>query len=87
MILGKVIDNVWSTKKDESLTGIKLMVVKALDEAEGRIIVAADLIGAGIGETVIISMGGSAARKFAGLENTPVDAVIVGIVDERMEES
>ncbi|RYD03712.1 hypothetical protein N752_18360 [Desulforamulus aquiferis] len=53
MKIGKVIDNVWATRKDESLVGQKFMIVQLMDESrqfKGSIIVAADYIGAGIGD-------------------------------------
>lgn len=82
MIVGTVVDNIWSTKKDESLRGLKFMAVSLLGgKDEGRLIIAVDTIGAGIGERVIICQG-SSARRMPGLENTPVDAIIVGIIDE-----
>lgn len=83
MRLGRVIDNVWATRKDEALTGVKLMIVRLYDRAsseDGPVIVAADLIGAGIGENVIITEG-SSARQMGNLDNSPIDAVIVGIID------
>ncbi|MBS4030924.1 MAG: EutN/CcmL family microcompartment protein [Clostridiales bacterium] len=90
MLLGRVVGNVWSTRKDDSLIGIKLMVVQLLDTPEEKpvkTIVAADLIGAGVGEMVILTIG-SSARKVDGLDNSPIDATIVGIVDENeLEES
>lgn len=85
MIIGKVINSIWSTRKVDSLTGIKLMVVQTTDTSAGRIIVAADFVGAGIGERVLITQGGS-ARRMQGIENAPVDAVIIGIIDENQEE-
>ncbi|MGI6225236.1 MAG: EutN/CcmL family microcompartment protein [Peptococcales bacterium] len=84
MKIGKVIDNVWATRKDEALVGIKLMIVQLLDrkrEEDCRIIVAADIIGAGIGEKVIITEG-SSARFMGNLNDSPVDAIIIGIIDE-----
>ncbi|WP_227763231.1 EutN/CcmL family microcompartment protein [Zhaonella formicivorans] len=89
MIIGRVINSIWSTRKDESLVGVKLMIVQLLDtpvEGEGKIIVAADLIGAGIGERVLITQG-SSARRMKGFENVPVDAMIVGIIDENQEKA
>ena len=85
MIVGRVINSIWSTRKVDALTGIKLMVVETMDRDQGRIIVAADFVGAGIGERVLITQGGS-ARRMQGIEEAPVDAVIVGIVDESQEE-
>ena len=87
MLIGKVMKSIWSTRKDESLVGLKLMVVQLLDtprEGDGKIIVAADLIGAGIGERVLITQG-SSARRMQGCDNIPVDAMIVGIIDENQE--
>lgn len=80
MVIGKVVGSIVSTRKSENLVGNKFMVVEPLKEmgAGGRF-VAIDNIGAGIGETVLVAMG-SAAR--VGMENAPVDAAIVGIVDE-----
>ena len=81
MIVGKVVGSIVSTRKCENLVGNKFMVVEPLKEmsAGGARFVAIDNIGAGIGETVLVATG-SAAR--VGMENAPVDAAIVGIVDE-----
>lgn len=87
MLIGKVIKPIWSTRKEEALVGAKLMVVQLLDtpeEGKGRIIVAVDIIGAGIGERVLITQG-SSARRMTGYENSPVDATIVGIIDENQQ--
>lgn len=82
MVVGTVVDNIWSTKKDESLRGLKFMAVRILGgKDDGKLIVAVDTIDAGIGERVLICQG-SSARRMDGLENTPVDAIIVGIIDE-----
>ena len=80
MIIGRVTCSIVSTRKCENLIGNKFMVVEPLENmgALGRL-VAIDNIGAGIGETVLVALG-SAAR--VGLEQAPVDAAIVGIVDE-----
>lgn len=82
MLIGKVVGSVVSTRKNENLVGNKFMVIELSKEMAGqkRNIVAIDNIGAGIGETVLIATG-SAARIGCGVENTPVDAAIVGIVD------
>ena len=80
MIIGRVTGSIVSTRKCDNLIGNKFMVVEPLENmgALGRL-VAIDNIGAGIGETVLVALG-SAAR--VGLEQAPVDAAIVGIVDE-----
>ena len=79
MILGTVIGSVWSTKKTGALTGQALLLV-APQSMSGPPMVAADCVGAGTGESVLVATGG-AARVAAGRE-IPVDAAIVGIVDE-----
>ena len=87
MKIGTVIDSIWSTRKDESLVGVKLMIVQLNDRPnneDGKVIVAADLIGAGIGEKVLITEG-SSARRMEGLEDSPIDAMIVGIIDEEQK--
>jgi len=79
MIICQVIGHVWATKKEESLMGLKLMVVQEID-ARGRTLVAADVVGAGIGERVLV-VSGSTARRAMGRDNTCADCAIVGIID------
>jgi ethanolamine utilization protein EutN len=84
MLIGKVIGNVWATRKEETLNGLKLMVVQRLDRATDQAcesFVAVDCLGAGIGDQVLVVMG-SSARKALRNQETPVDAAIVGIIDE-----
>lgn len=89
MYLGKVIGSVVSTKKDESMRGHKLLMVRPmLVDAENpsqlkpgnNTIVAIDTLGAGEGELVMFAQG-SSARQADGLKPLPVDAAIVGLVD------
>lgn len=83
MQIGKVIGNLWATKKDEGLRGIKLLVVAPYNvqtKTTGTPIVAGDIIGAGVGE-MVIWVQGSMARHASPNANAAVDAVIVGIVD------
>ncbi|SJZ37774.1 ethanolamine utilization protein EutN [Pilibacter termitis] len=87
MILGRVIGNIWSTRKNERLTGLKFMVVERLDHQENSTqdtFIAADNVGAGVGDTVIV-VTGSAARV-ALEQEIPVDSTIVGIVDSVEQE-
>jgi microcompartment protein CcmK/EutM len=84
MLLGQVIGTVVATKKDPELEGLKLLVVKAADvegKAAGGVIVAADAVGAGVGELVLFCAG-SSARQTAVTKNRPVDHVVMAIVDE-----
>jgi len=86
ILIGRVVDNIWSTKKDESLLGMKLMFVELMYQgtSKKRYIVAADMVGAGIGERVLVTQG-SSARKVKNMSDTPIDALIVGIIDEDCE--
>ncbi|MBP1039527.1 EutN/CcmL family microcompartment protein [Vagococcus sp. BWB3-3] len=85
MIIGTVTGSVWATRKDEKLNGLKLMVV-AVEQKKSVMtsIIAADIVGAGQGDQVIITMG-SSARLAVSRETMeskiPVDAAIIGIVD------
>jgi ethanolamine utilization protein EutN len=84
MILAKVVGNVWSTKKKESLSGLRLLFVQPLGnglEPWGEVMVAADEIGAGMDEMVIVTQGAPAMQAFGRDLPLPVDAVVVGIVD------
>ncbi|MEF9945054.1 MAG: EutN/CcmL family microcompartment protein [Lachnospiraceae bacterium] len=83
MIIGKVVGSIVSTRKSDKLVGNKLMIVEPLDtmKANTNQLVAIDNIGAGVGEIVLVAQG-SAARIGCGVEQAPVDAAIVGIVDE-----
>ena len=83
MIIGKVIGSVVSTRKNENLVGNKFMIVEPVEKMSSKNsqLVAIDNIGAGIGEYVLVALG-SAARIGCGKETAPVDAAIVGIVDD-----
>lgn len=94
MLLGKVVSSVWSTRKESSLTGIKFMIVEILEtlsdledgdktdrRKKRKVVVAADLVGAGIGDKVLISRG-SSARQIEELRDKPIDMTIIGIIDE-----
>lgn len=84
MLICTVIGNVWATKKEESLNGLKLMIVRdESSDPSGKnkpTLVAADIVGAGIGERVLV-VGGSTARMATSGGHAPVDAAIVGIID------
>lgn len=86
MIIGKVVGSLFSTRKSEKLVGNKFMIVEPVEKmnACGNQIVAIDIIGAGIGEYVLVAMG-SAARIGCDMPVAPVDAAIVGIIDEGQE--
>ena len=76
MIIGTVVGNVVSTQKLEELSGYKLLKIMPENES---LIIAADTLGAGVGETVLVSRG--CAVQIALERPTPVDALVVGIID------
>ena len=83
MLICEVVGNIWATKKDSTMGGAKLMMVKQIDyfsDLEGDVFVAADIVGAGIGERVLV-VNGSTARRALGRDDISIDAVIVGIID------
>lgn len=84
MLVCNVVGHLWATKKEKALEGKKLMIVEQTNrfgESEQKgCFVAADVVGAGIGEKVLV-VNGSTARKALGSDDIPVDAVIVGIID------
>jgi microcompartment protein CcmK/EutM len=83
MLIGKVVGTVVAAQKDPKIEGLKLLVVRQLDirgkEATGYV-VAADSVGAGIGEVVLYATG-SSARQTAVTDRRPIDAVVMAIVD------
>lgn len=82
MVAAKLIDNVWATRKADSLNGLKFMLAEVIGGSEaGTRLIVADIIGAGIGDRVIVSTG-SAARRMLGSDDIPVDAAVIGIIDE-----
>ncbi|MGN1171564.1 MAG: EutN/CcmL family microcompartment protein [Lachnospiraceae bacterium] len=83
MIIGKVVGSLFSTRKSEKLVGNKFMIVEPVEtmRSTGDRLVAIDIIGAGIGEYVLVAQG-SAARIGCDMADAPVDAAIVGIIDE-----
>lgn len=84
MLLARVIGTVVATRKEQTLSGLKLLLLRALD-AEGKeqsaTVVAADAVGAGEGEVVLYASG-SSARQTVATDKRPVDAVVMAIVDQ-----
>jgi len=84
MILGRIVGDVWSTKKNEKMSALRLLFVQPLGkdlQPAGDILIAADEIGAGRGELVIVTKGAPAMQAFDRDIPVPVDAVVIGIVD------
>jgi len=83
MFLGKVVGTLVATQKEASLNGLKFLVVRRLtvaNEDERGYVVAADAVGAGLGEVVMVATG-SSARQTVMTDKRPCDAVIMAIVD------
>ena len=82
MLVGKVVGTIVSTRKNEKLVGSKFMVIEPIEKLgdPNKKLVAIDNDGAGIGEIVLVATG-SAARIGCDMQTAPVDAAIVGIVD------
>jgi len=84
MLLGKVIGTVVATRKEPSLEGLRLLLVRGLDlegKTTGPMVVAVDALSAGVGEVVLYASG-SSARQTEVTKDRPVDATIMAIVDQ-----
>ena len=83
MVVGKIVGSVVATRKNENLIGSKFLIVEPLETMgdKKRRLVAIDNVGAGVGEIVLVAQG-SAARIGCNLADSPIDAAIVGIVDD-----
>ncbi|MCI0130377.1 MULTISPECIES: EutN/CcmL family microcompartment protein [Enterococcaceae] len=85
MVTATLIDNIWATRKSDKLQGLKLMLAQINGGVkDGEIMVVCDVIGAGIGDRVIIATG-TAARRMLEDDLIPVDAAVIGIIDESCE--
>lgn len=83
MEVGRVVGNLWATRKDERLNGQKFLLIKLLESKTKErpgIMVAVDSAGAGVGDMVLVTRGGSARYAVAD-QSAPIDAAIVGVID------
>jgi len=84
VLLARIVGTVVATRKDPRLVSNKLLLARPVDprgKAEGSYLVAVDTVDAGVGETVLI-VSGSSARMAAGMKDCPVDAAVIGIIDD-----
>ncbi|MDQ3071012.1 MAG: EutN/CcmL family microcompartment protein [Acidobacteriota bacterium] len=85
MLIGLVVGTVVSTQKSAKLEAAKLMLVQLISPQgtpRGAAILAIDSVGAGVGEKVLVVIEGRAAGEALGTKGAPVDAAIIGIVDQ-----
>lgn len=85
MLIARVTGTVVSTRKHRKFEGAKLLLVQPLaldDAARGPELLAVDSVGAGVHEKVLIVLEGRAAGEALGRKGAPVDAAIIGIIDE-----
>lgn len=83
MLLAKVVGTVVSSKKEQSMEGLRFMLVQPVDaemKPTGPHVVAVDAVGAGVGEYILFATG-SSARQTVMTDKRPCDAVIMAIVD------
>ena len=83
MLKGIVVSNIVSTRKQSALVGSKFLEIRLIENGKDtdKFIIAVDSVGAGLGETVLVTTG-SGARLAMSHPDVPVDAVVVGIVDQ-----
>lgn len=87
MFLGKVIGTVWSTKKTDNLENLRFLIINPVNlkhKPQSDIVVAADVLGAGLGETVICAYGHAARQAIypSDPDKLSIEAAVVGIVDK-----
>lgn len=82
MLNAKLINNIWATRKSESLNGFKFMLAEIISGSDkGRHLIVVDTVGAGVGDRVMVATG-SAARRMLSDDDVPVDAAVIGIIDD-----
>lgn len=84
MQVGRVVGTLVATRKEERLVGTKLLVVRIMDPSfkeEQGYVVAVDTVNAGLGDKVML-VAGSSARLAQGMKDAPIDAAIIGVVDQ-----
>ena len=88
MFLGKVIGEVWASRKLKDLDGKRLLVIERVDDTDGPVapkvtpVIAADPLGADLGEYVVVAFGKAARVAFGGDGDYAYEAAVVGIVDQ-----
>ena len=84
MFIGRVVGSLWATRKTENTKGLKFLIIQPYNlnkKPNTDTIVAADVLGAGEGEVVVVAYG-RAARIAIGNEDASIEAAVTGIIDE-----
>lgn len=86
MFLGKVVGSVWSTKKTDNLKNLRFLIIHPINLKKAPstdVVVVADVLGAGVGETVICAYGHAARQAIQPQDpgSLSLEAAVVGIVD------
>lgn len=84
MFIGRVVGTLWATRKTSNTDGLKFLIIQPINLKKAPntdTVVAADILGAGEGEVVIVAYG-RAARLAIGNENASIEAAVTGIIDE-----
>ena len=84
MFIGKVVGSLWATRKTENTKGVKFLIVQPYNlnyEPNTDTVVAADILGAGEGEMVVVAFG-RAARLAVGTDDISIEAAVTAIIDE-----
>lgn len=86
MLIGRVIGEIVASEKHESHEGLKLLTVAVLEldgsQRDDAPFIAADSVGAGVGDKVLITLDGFGAMSSVGRKLAPIDCAVLGIVDE-----
>jgi len=85
MLIARVIGDVVATQKDPSHNARKILLVRPLNldgSDRGEAVLALDAVDAGIGERVLLSTEGFSAMTAVGRPNSPIDAAVIGVIDE-----
>lgn len=84
MKIGKVVDQLYATRKNRAFEGHRLLLVQPQTPEggdEGEPVLAIDGADAGVGDRVLLVQDGWAAMKILGKFYTPVDAAVIGVID------
>lgn len=83
MLIGTVVGNIWATRKEDGLIGLKFLVVQpdliVKENLSQPVLIAVDRIGAGLGDRVMVTKGSPAS--YIEEKKLPIDALVIGIID------